>query len=88
MTDAMPDQAFEPVFETLVAEEALVVKSVLDAAGMPYLTRGEDVYDAFRGVFRGTVFGRNGRRVVFLVPAERAAEARDLLEPQPPSEDD
>lgn len=71
----------EAVFETTVAEEALVVKSVLESAGVPFIVRGEDAFDAFRGAFRGTVFSRRGRRIVFLVPAGWAETARELLSP-------
>jgi len=56
------------------------IKSLLEAAGIPYLTRGEDQYDAFRGAFRATVFSPHGRPVVFLVPASMAEEARLLLQ--------
>ena len=59
--------------------EVAVIKSLLDGAGIPYLTRGEDQYDAFRGAFRGTVFNPNGRPVAFLVPANMVEEARILL---------
>jgi len=59
--------------------EVAVIKSLLDGAGIPYLTRGEDQYDAFRGAFRGTVFNPNGRPVAFLVPASMVEEARILL---------
>ena len=69
----------EVVFETLDPAEVAVIKSLLDAAGIPYLTRGEDEYDAFRGAFRGTVFNPHGRPVVFLVPASTAKDARLLL---------
>lgn len=71
----------EPIFETMVSEEALVVRSVLEAAGVPFVARGEDAFDAFRGAFRGTVFSRRGRRIVFLVPADWAETARELLSP-------
>ena len=69
----------EIVLETIDAAEVVIVKSLLEAAGIPYLTRGEDQYDAFRGAFRGTVFNPNGRPVVFLVPASVAEDARLLL---------
>lgn len=78
----------ETVFETTVPEEALVVRSVLEAAGVPFFARGEDAYDAFRGAFRGTVFSRRGRRIVFLVPAEWAESARELLSADTPAEGD
>ena len=67
--------------------EAAIVKSLLEGAGIRYIARGEDQYDAFRGAFRGTVFGSRGRPVVFLVPAGSAGDARLLLrEAAPPGE--
>ncbi len=72
-------QDLEIVFETLNPAEVAVIKSLLDAAAIPYIARGEDQYDAFRGAFRGTVFGPRGRPVTFLVPADLLKEARLLL---------
>ena len=76
----MPDESLEIVLETIDATEVAVIKSLFDGSGIPYITRGEDQYDAFRGAFRGTVFSSRGRPVVFLVPAGRAEEARLLLQ--------
>ena len=73
------DEALEVVLETIDATEVAVVKTLFEEAGIPYLTRGEDQYDAFRGAFRGTVFNPRGRPVAFLVPAGMAADARLLL---------
>jgi len=75
----MQDEPLEIVLETIDSTEVAVIKSLLDGAGIPYLTRGEDQYDAFRGAFRGTVFNPNGRPVAFLVPASMVEEARILL---------
>jgi len=74
------EEPLEIVLETIDSTEVAVVKSLLEAAGIPYLTRGEDQYDAFRGAFRGTVFSSHGRPVAFSVPASMAKEARLLLE--------
>ena len=74
------DDGLEIVLETIDAAEVVIVKSLLEAAGIPYLTRGEDQYDAFRGAFRGTVFSSRGRPVTFLVPVSMAEEARLLLQ--------
>jgi len=74
------EEPLEVVLETIDAIEVAIVKSLLEEAGIPYLTRGEDQYDAFRGAFRGTVFSPHGRPVAFLVPASIATEARLLLE--------
>ena len=74
------EESLEIVLETIDPTEVAVVKSLLEGAGIPYLTRGEDQYDAFRGAFRGTVFSPSGRPVTFLVPAGMANEARLLLQ--------
>lgn len=76
------DESWEIVLETIDAAEVAVVKSLLDAAGLPYVTRGEDQFDAFRGAFRGTVFSPAARPVTFLVPADMAEDARLLLQPE------
>ncbi len=81
------EESLEIVFETVHSTEVAIIKSMLEGAGIPFLTRGEDEYDAFRGAFRGTVFNPGGRPVVFLVPASMAEEARLLLEAgDPPDE--
>ena len=77
------EEPLEVVLETIDPTEVVVVKSLLDAADIPYVTRGEDQYDAFRGAFRGTIFSSHGRPVAFLVPASMAKEARLLLEGEP-----
>jgi hypothetical protein len=69
----------EVVLETVDPTEVAIIKSLLEGAGIPYLTRGEDQYDAFRGAFRGTVFSARGRPVAFLVPASMAEGVRLLL---------
>ena len=81
------DESLEVVLETMDAVEVAIVKSLLEDAGIPYLTRGEDQYDAFRGAFRGTVFSPRGRPVVFLVPASMAEEVRLLLQEEKPSDE-
>ena len=82
------DEGLEVVFETIDPAEVAIVKSLLESAEIPYLTRGEDQYDAFRGAFRGTVFSSQGRPVVFLVPTRRAADAHSLLEQDASSKDE
>jgi hypothetical protein len=82
-------EPLEVVFETVNSAEVVIIKSLLESEGIPYITRGEDQYDAFRGAFRGTVFNSRGRPVVFLVSASMAEEARRLLhEMEPPDESD
>jgi hypothetical protein len=74
------EEPLEVVIETIDSTEVLIIKSLLEGAGIPFLTRGEDQYDAFRGAFRGTVFSPHGRPVAFLVPASMVEEARRLLQ--------
>jgi hypothetical protein len=73
------EESLEVILETIEGTEVVIVKSLLEWAGIPYLTRGEDQYDAFRGAFRGTVISSHGRPVAFLVPASMAIDARLLL---------
>jgi hypothetical protein len=83
------EEPFEILLETIDLTEAAIVKSLLEAAGIPYLVRGEDRYDAFRGIFRGTVISSRGRPVIFLVPASMVSEARMVLQAgQMPEEED
>ncbi|HYR87044.1 MAG TPA: DUF2007 domain-containing protein [Terriglobia bacterium] len=74
------EESLEIVLETADPTEVAIIKSLLESAGIPYLTRGEDQYDAFRGALRGTVFSSRDRAVAFLVPASMAEEARLLLQ--------
>ena len=74
------EESLEVILETIDPTEVAIVKSLLEAAGIQYLTRGEDQYDPFRGAFCGTVFSPLGRPVVFLVPASIAKEARLVLQ--------
>ena len=74
------EESLEIVYETIDATEVAIIKSLLEASGIPYIARGEDQYDAFRGAFRGTVFSSRGRPVTFLVPVSMAEEARLLLQ--------
>jgi len=73
------EEPLEIVMETVNPAEVAIIKSLLEGAGIPFLTRGEDQYDAFRGAFRGTVISSGGRPVTFLVPTSKAEEARLLL---------
>jgi hypothetical protein len=75
-----PDTDFEPVFESWDPTEVPVVKSMLDAAGIPYLTRGEEQFDALRGGRSAMRFNPRGGSVFFWVPTHLADDARALLE--------
>lgn len=75
------DEELEPVIEATDLTEVAVLKSMLDGAGIPYLTRGEDQFGAFRGAFAGgSIFNPRSRGVVFVVPSRMADAARALLE--------
>jgi hypothetical protein len=75
------DEELEPVIEANDLTEVAVLKSMLDAAGIPYLTQGEDQFSAFRGAFAGgSIFNPRSRGVVFVVPSRMAEAARALLE--------
>lgn len=73
------EEPLEVVIETVDPTEVAIIKSLLEGAEIPFITRGEDQYDAFRGAFRGTVISSRGRPVAFLVPASIAEEAKLLL---------
>ena len=71
----------EPVIEAMDLTEVAVIKSVLDAAGIPYIAHGEDRFSAFRGSFvGGSIFNSRARGVIFTVPSGMADDARALLE--------
>ncbi len=84
-----PDDTLEVVFETIDPAEVAIVKSLLESSDVPFLIRGEDEYDAFRGPLRGTFYNPRGRPVEFLVPADMADDVRRLLDggPDPPDTD-
>ncbi len=75
------DEIMEPVIESADTTEIAVIKTVLDAAGIPYIAQGEDHFGAFRGAFvGGSIFNPRARGVIFTVPARMAEEARALLD--------
>jgi hypothetical protein len=77
----------EPVFESSDPSEVPVVRSFLDAHGIPHVVVGEERFDAFRGSLSAFRFNPRAGVVAFMVPAEYAEIARDLLgefEGEPP----
>jgi len=76
-----PDPSTEPVpvLETSDPAELEVVTSILSGAGIPFLVQGHEQYKAFRGGHAAFRFNPRAGALVFLVPAERAEEARILL---------
>jgi hypothetical protein len=78
-----PDDAhsdLEPVFETSDPTEIPVVRSFLDAQGIPHVVVGEERFDAFRGSLSPFRFNPKAGVVAFLVPTSFAELARELLE--------
>lgn len=69
----------EPVYETADPSEVAVVRSFLDAEGIPHVVVGEERFDAFRGSLSPFRFNPRAGVVAFLVPAEYAEIARELL---------
>lgn len=69
----------EPVFETSDPTEVPVVRSFLDAQGIPHVVVGEERFDAFRGSLSPFRFNPRAGIVAFLVPSEYAEVTRELL---------
>jgi len=69
----------EPVFESSDPTEIPVVRSFLDAHGIPHVVVGEERFDAFRGSLSAFRFNPRAGVVAFMVPAEYAEIARALL---------
>jgi hypothetical protein len=69
----------EPVYETSDPSEVPVVRSFLDAQGIPHVVVGEETFDAFRGSLSPFRFNPRAGVVAFLVAKEYAEIARELL---------
>lgn len=69
----------EPVFETTDPTEIPVVRSFLDAQGIPHVVVGEERFDAFRGSLSPFRFNPRAGVVAFLVPSAYADVTRELL---------
>ncbi len=72
-------QDLEPVFETSDPSEVPVVRSFLDAHGVPHVVVGGESFDAFRGSLSPFRFNPKAGVIGFLVPTKYAEIARDLL---------
>jgi hypothetical protein len=79
MTDSNADDLVT-VLETSDPAVLVVAKSVLDAAGIRYLARGEGVQDLFAWGRVGTGFNPFTGPVHLQVAAADAEQARELLE--------
>ena len=64
------DEPMEPVIEVNDPTEVIIIKSILEGAAIPYITRGESQFSAFRGTFVcGSILNPRNRGVIFTVPA-------------------
>ena len=68
------------VFSSSDPSEIPIVRSLLEAAGIPCLTRGEEGFDSFRGSRSAFRYNPRAGAIVFLVPADLADDARALLQ--------
>jgi len=69
----------EPVFETSDPAEIPIVRSFLDAQGIPHVVVGEEQFDAFRGSLSPLRFNPRAGVAAFMVPTAYADVARELL---------
>ncbi len=78
MPEVMPEGDLVPVFATAEAGLIPVVGSVLDAAGIAYMTKGEPIQDMFA---LGRLLGANPAvgPVEFYVRPDQEALAREVL---------
>lgn len=75
----VPDLELVAVAQTGDAIRTALVKSLLDDAGIPYLARNDQLQDLF-GFGRLVPVNPVSGPVIFMVPADRAEEAKDLLD--------
>ena len=68
------------VFSSSDPAEIPIVRSMLESAGIPCLTRGEEGFDSFRGSRSAFRYNPRAGTIVFLVPADLADDARALLQ--------
>ena len=68
------------LLETSDAAFLPIVKSLLEAAGIPYVVQGEGAIDLFPLGPLGKTLAQHGLGAVVRVPSDRLEEARALLE--------
>lgn len=72
------------VIETSSASEVPVIKSLLEGAEIPYFTEGDSMMNLFPSEAAVTIMqAQSHGELRFKVPADRAEEARALLEEDP-----
>jgi hypothetical protein len=74
-----PDVRLVPVFQTADAALIAIAKSLLDAEGIEYDVRGEQVQDLFAWGRFGSGFNPITGAPVFIVREDDAERARELL---------
>lgn len=74
-----PESDLVAVFETDNPALLPVVRSLLQAAEVPFTVQGEEAFGLFPVAGIGGPFAEHGLAARFLVPAERAEEALALL---------
>lgn len=79
-TSAGGDAELVQVHSSSDPSEIPIVRSVLEAAGIPCLIRGEEGFDSFRGSRSAFRYNPRAGAIVFLVPADLADDARALLQ--------
>lgn len=67
------------VLETSDLSAIPVIKTALEAAGIPFRTRGEGLMNLFPAETLGAMLHSSAGEVIIRVPEERAEEAREIL---------
>jgi hypothetical protein len=70
----------EPLLETADVALLPIIKSVLDAAEIPYVVQGDEALGLLPLTGVGRMFSHLPVSATILVPAERLEEARALIE--------
>jgi hypothetical protein len=84
LVDSLPEQRHDQAAWVEVAETAdpslvPVLRSALEGAGIPCLLDGEEAVGIFPLGLNDTHFAQSGIAARLMVPADRLAEARELL---------
>ena len=85
LVEALPPEphhdtdVFETVLETSEVDLVPFFKSLLESAEIPYETWGEDLLNLYPLPATGLAASQHSKAVAFLVPADRAEEARQLI---------